>query len=102
MIVRRLAFLVLLLISLDFASPFVGGAFTFESSAEGLRDHRQGEGAPVRPARAPAPPRLDDARLLRPAPESTRPTRSGSQHSVLALPRAQVRVDASTAPSEDH
>src|SRR4029434_9493703 len=53
--VRRLAFWLFLFFAVDLGTPFVGGAFTFEAdtSAEGLRLHRERAGARRQPALMP-------------------------------------------------
>jgi len=97
---RRLALVTLVLITLDFGNPFVGGAFTFESSAEGLRAPRPHEGGLVHAARLPDPPRTDGDRAVRPAVKPRRET-PGPEHSAVALPRCLAQSDP-LAPSEDH
>jgi hypothetical protein len=97
---RRLALVTLVLISLDFGTPFVGGAFTFESSAEGLRAARHHEAVLVQAARVPDPPRISGDRAVRPVMKPRREA-PGPEHSALALPRCLAQSDP-VAPSEDH
>jgi hypothetical protein len=97
---RRLALVSLVLISLDFGNPFVGGAFTFESSAEGLHASRHQEEIPVQAARVPDPLRVSGDRAVRPV-FTLRREAPGPEHSAVTLPRCLAQSDP-VPLSEDH
>jgi hypothetical protein len=104
MAARRPTYVILLLLlSLDFATPYLGGAFTFEGSGEGLCHRRESAVAPLAaPLSIPKPA----AGLLSVATTPTVDFRPRASHEpigcVLALPRAQARIDPRHAPSDDH
>jgi hypothetical protein len=100
MVRRRLALLLLLYVSLDFANPLMPGAVTFDpsGSVDGLRAPRVRVAAP---AAVPAPPRLELADAERPVFRAPRPV--GERRHLG--PRARPRVSAQPADAdvgEDH
>ena len=97
---RRLALVTLVMISLDLGNPFIGGAFTFESSAEGLHVARHQDGVLVQAARVPDPPPVTGARAVRLVMTPRRET-PGPAHSTATLPRCLAQSDP-VPPSEDH
>ena len=97
----RFALFVLFLVCLDFGNPFVGGAFTFESSADGIQPRREpvAQGAPS--TQAPRP--------IRPAPPAPRAwspeSHSRAWHDVAAPTKASGRLHARSnlpASSDEH
>lgn len=102
--VRRLAFWLFLFVAVDFGTPFVGGAFTFEAdkSAEGLRFHRDRAEARSQPALMPQPASVASEPVSRRASAQIERSRTASLRWVTALPRARVLPDPPSAPSDDH
>jgi hypothetical protein len=102
--VRRLAFWLFLFFAVDLGTPFVGGAFTFEAdtSAEGLRFHRDRAGARSQPALMPQPVSVAPEPVSRRGPARIERSRAAALHWVTALPRARVLPDPPSAPSDDH
>jgi hypothetical protein len=100
--VRRLALWLLLFVAVDFGTPFIGGAFTFdaETSAEGLGFHRDRAMARSQPALLPVPVGLE--LVLRRATEQTERTSTSALRWVTALPRARILPEPPSAPSDDH
>ena len=101
---RRLAFWLFLLVSVDFGTPFLGGAFTFEAetSAEGLRLHRDRSEARSQPAQMPQPIPLASARIAHFIPDQNERSAAPASRWVTTLPRARVLPDPPSAPSDDH
>jgi hypothetical protein len=102
--VRGLAFCLFLLVTVDFSTPFLGGAFTFEaeSSAEGLRLHRDRAEARSQPALTPQPVPIAPERISGLTPEQSERAAASPSRWVAALPRARVLPEAPSAPSDDH
>lgn len=102
MSVRRLSFVLLMLLSLDFGNPFVGGAFTFEGSEEGI--HRRHESAA--PDRLPGDvldrPAVESRRLVSRALEADHRPRREPLRWAFVLPRSNAESDVPSAPSDDH
>ena len=101
---RRLAFWLFLFVTVDFGTPFLGGAFTFEAetSAEGLRLYRDRSEARTQPALMPQPVPPASARISRLIPEQNERSAAPSSRWVTTLPRARVLPDPPSAPSDDH
>ena len=99
--VRRLATLVLLLVSLDFGNPFVGGAFTFESSADGIQGRRESVDRQIPSAQAPLPVRLDTSTSPAWVSESRSRTRHAPVRLIVISGSVHARSDL-PAPSEEH
>ena len=99
---RRLSFLLLLLLSLDFGTPFLGGAFTFEASAEGV--HRRRESAPpaIQAGDLIDRPVGESVRLVSRSLEAGHHARREPPRWGLTLPRSRARADVPPATSEDH
>ena len=99
----RLTLGLMICMLLDFSSPYIGGAFTFNADEcfEGVRLERNRPGAPV--AVATPLPWLETGRSIRPAPpiQVTRPPASSAW---LVEPRkvATSLAADSPAPGEDH
>jgi hypothetical protein len=97
---RRLALVSLVLISLDFGNPFVGGAFTFGSSTEALHVARHQDRILVQAARVPDAPRISGDGAVRPM-RTPRCEAPGPEHSAVTLPRCLAQSDP-VPISEDH
>lgn len=101
----RLAVLFFLLyVGLDFSSPLIPGAVSFDpdESVEGVRTGRVAapdEGAGTRPA--PAPARLQPLRLERPAPVRP-PGPDGPRERLVRIRRTPAPAPASARSSDDH
>ena len=104
MTLRRFAFWLLLFLAVDFGTPFLGGAFTFEAetSAEGVRLLRDRVEARGQPALIPQPVPIAAARVSLPAREQNERSRASTLQWVTALPRARVLPEGPSAPSDDH
>jgi hypothetical protein len=102
--VRRLALWLLLFVAVDFGTPFIGGAFTFdaEMSAEGLGFHRDRAMARSQPALMPLPVPVGSELVSRHATGQTERTNASALRWVTALPRARILPEPPSAPSDDH
>jgi hypothetical protein len=100
MVCRRLALLLLLYVSLDFANPLMPGAVTFDpaGSVDGLRAPRVRVAAPAAVA---APARLEPADAERPVLRMPRPVGEGRDLDLRARPRVSVQP-ADADVGEDH
>ena len=98
---RRLATVVLLLVSLDFGNPFVGGAFTFESSADGLQCRRESGDRQIPSAQAPQPVRLETSASPAWVSESRSRTRHAPARLTVTSGSVRARSDLPAA-SEEH
>lgn len=101
---RRIAFGLFLFVAVDFGTPFIGGAFTFdaETSVEVLRLHRDRAMTGDLPLLMPLPVPTEPERVVRPAPEQIERSSAAELRWVTALPRALVLADPPSAFSEDH
>ena len=98
----RLALLIALYISLDFASPFIAGAFTFnaDESVDGVHAHRQQVKVNAASVPMPMPERAENERV---------PTLATPRHEIrplgewfVELRRAHAPTAAPASISEDH
>jgi hypothetical protein len=102
--VRRVAFWLFLFVTVDFGTPFLGGAFTFEAdtSAEGLRLHRDRAEVRSQPALTARPVPIAPERISGLTPEQSERAAASPSRWVAALPRARVLPEAPSAPSDAH
>jgi hypothetical protein len=100
--VRRLTLLIAFYITLDFGSPFIAGAFTFnaDESVDGVHAHRQQVKVKAVSVPMPLPERAENKRV---------PTLAPPRHEVrplaewfVDLRRAHSPTAASPLVSEDH
>lgn len=100
--VRRLVLLIAFYISLDFGSPFIAGAFTFnaDESVEGVHAHRQQVQVKAVSVPLPLPDRAEIERVARLAPirHEVRPL----QKWFVDLRRSHAPTAATPLVSEDH
>lgn len=103
---RALTLLILCYVSLDFSSPFIPGAFTFDpdGSIEGVFSRRDGAAWRVVPdARSPSPTSRAGT-VTRPTGTITpvpRRSRAASEW-LVDVRRAHAPVPEARTPSEDH
>jgi hypothetical protein len=99
---RRLTLLIGLYVCLDFASPFIPGAFSFnpDESVEGVSAHRRAVKVTVVAIASPAPKRAQTEAIARVAPP--RPQSRPLGEWLIALRRAHSPTAATPLISEDH
>jgi hypothetical protein len=100
--VRRLALLIALYITLDFASPFIAGAFTFnaDESVDGVHAHRQQVRVKAISVPMPMPERAESVPVPRLVPprHEVRPLTEW----FVDLRRAHSPTATTASVSEDH
>ena len=96
---RRLALVVILYLGLDLTNPFVGAAFSFEDSAEGLATRHVRLQRQDGPALLPEPPTSPSALMARRL--SARAPRARAERRV-DLRRGHAAADPPPLSSEDH
>ena len=102
MAVRRLSLVLFMLLSLDFGNPFVGGAFTFEGSEEGIHRRQESAAPDCLPGDVLGRPAIESRHLVSRALEAEQRPRRQPLRWAFALPRSNAESDASPAPSDDH
>ena len=98
----RLALLIAFYVSLDFASPFIAGAFTFnaDESVDGVHAHRQQVKVKAVSVPMPMPERAENERVpsLAPPRHEIRPLGEW----FVELRRSHAPTAATASISEDH
>jgi hypothetical protein len=101
---NRLTLGLLMFVVLDFSSPFIGGAFTFDpaGSAEGLHNELGRSAVRILAAR-PAPAPGADVAVRRDAARTVAPTeRPAATGWLVELRRAHVPPSGRSASLDDH
>jgi|SRR4026207_77719 hypothetical protein len=101
---HRFAFWLFVFVSVDFGTPFVGGAFTFDasSSAEGVRvRYESGEARGGVPCLPPSG-RIEPNRKVGMAPSRIGQSPRSTECWMVDRPRALALSEAPPARSEDH
>ena len=101
---RRVAFWLFVFVSVDFGTPFVGGAFTFDagSSAEGVRVRYESGEAQGRIPCLPPSGRVEPDRKVGRTSGRTGPSPRLTECWMVDRPRAHALSEAPPARSEDH
>ena len=101
---HRLAFWLFVFFSVDFGTPFVGGAFTFDagSSAEGVRVRVERGEAHGRMPSLPPSGRIEPDRKIGMTPSRAGRSPRPTEDWMVDRPRTHGRSEAPPVRSEDH
>ena len=104
MAARRIALMVFLLVCLDFGDPFVGGAFTFESSADGIQHRREStvSHAPSGQTRELALPQQEPAPTVSTTAREARTRLEPASRVVVPVAHGHARSDLTPPASDEH